>query len=110
MFCYFSLLTTRLHYLGAPAGGAVGAGPPFGPRVGQDATEGAAAVGSASHAFDHIFRDAVLVIGHLSFGAAASQAEVEDGGHLATSPRLGGKGAGEEWVDGLREDEKMLAP
>lgn len=91
-------------HLGAPAGRAVGARPPFGPRLGQDAAEGSSAVGSTTDALHHVARYAVLVIGHLSLRPSAPQSEVEDGGDLTASPRPCGKGACKEWVERLEEE------
>lgn len=93
-----------LVHLGAPAGGAVGAWPSFGPRVGHDATEGPTAVGSTADALHHVTRDAVLVISHLPLRTPTPQTEVEDGGDLTASPSPRGEGASEERVEGLDEN------
>lgn len=102
-----SHVASQLRHLGAPAGVAVGARSSFGPRMGQDAAEGPAAVGSTPDALHHVARDAVLVISHLPLRAAAPQAEVEDGGDLTAPPCPRGEGASEERVEGLEEEQNM---
>lgn len=97
----------RVH-LGAPAGGAVGARPPFGPRLGQDSAEGPTAVGPTPDALHHVTWDAVLVVSHLPLRAPAPQPEVEDGGDLAAPPGPRGEGAGEERVERLDGDTLSL--
>lgn len=74
--------------------------------MGQDATEGPAAVGSTPDALHHVPWHAVLVVSHLSLRPPAPQTEVEDGGDLTASPSPCGEGASEqrvEWLNGKVE-------